>query len=79
MVRMVRVVVMLMRLVVRLVVVMVMLVVKNVVYKGKLKVIYNSYKVALVFVITWTCQPIHLAPEKQHLVLAQPEDTELRL
>ena len=57
----------------------VMLVVKNVVYKGKLKVIYNSYKVALVFVITWTCQPIHLAPEKQHLVLAHPEDTELRL
>ena len=37
-------------------------------YKGKLQVINNTYIVPLVFVITWTCQPIHLAPEKQHLV-----------
>ena len=29
--------------------------------------INNTYLGPLVSVITWTCQPIHLAPEKQHL------------
>ena len=27
---------------------------------------------ALVSVITWTCQPIHLAAEKQHFLLSIP-------
>ena len=28
---------------------------------------------ALVSVITWTCQPIHLAAEKQHFLLSIPQ------
>ena len=28
---------------------------------------------ALVSVITWTCQPIHLAAEKQHFPLSTPQ------